>query len=76
MPLSLKSRRNTMMYKIQSVPSSVNRPLSVVRTLAATLSNPNLGAVVVFSAIGFLIAINLILRFPNVSTLIMEYNLF
>jgi hypothetical protein len=80
MPLSLKSRRNTMMYKIQSVPSSVNRPLSVVRTawrrLAATLSDPNLGAVVVFSAIGFLIAINLILRFPNLSTLIMEYNLF
>jgi hypothetical protein len=69
-----------MMYKIQSVPSSVNRHVSVVRTalrrLAATLSDPNLSAVVIFSAIGLLIAINLILRFPNVSTLIMEYNLF
>lgn len=69
-----------MMYKIQSVPSSVNRHVRVVRTawrrLAATLSDPNLGAVVVFSAIGLLIAINLILRFPNVSTLIMEYNQF
>jgi hypothetical protein len=69
-----------MRYEIQSVPTSANRRVGVVRTawrwFAATFADPNLSAVVVFCGIGLLIAINLILRFPDVSTVIMEYNLF
>jgi esterase/lipase superfamily enzyme len=69
-----------MMYDIQAVPKSVYRRVGMVgttcRQLAGTFVNSNFGAVVAFCSIGLLIAINLILRFPDVSTLIMEYNLF
>jgi hypothetical protein len=68
------------MYEIQSVSSSVNRRVimlrNVWRRVAATVADSNLGAVVIFCLIGFLATINLILRFPDASTLIMEYNLF
>jgi hypothetical protein len=69
-----------MTYDMQSAPRSVYRRVSMVgtacRQFAGTFVNSNFGAVVAFCSIGFLIAINLILRFPDVSTLIMEYNLF
>jgi hypothetical protein len=72
--------RNTHMYDFQSAPKAVKRCVSMVgtawREFAATFVNSNFGAVVAFSSIGLLIAINLILRFPDASTLIMEYNLF
>lgn len=69
-----------MMYEIRSVSGSANRRVimlrSVWRRLASTFADSNLGAVVVFCVIGLLATINLILRFPDASTLIMEYNLF
>jgi len=42
--------------------------------LAATLADPDFMAVVIFSAIGFLITLNLIIYFPNLGALIQEYN--
>jgi esterase/lipase superfamily enzyme len=69
-----------MRHEIQSFPSSANRRISAVRTawrwFSGAFADPNLSTVVVFCAIGLLAAINLILRFPDVSTVIMEYNLF
>jgi esterase/lipase superfamily enzyme len=69
-----------MTYDIQAVRKSAYRRVGMIgtgcRQLAGTFVNSNFGAVVAFCSIGLLIAINLILRFPDLSTLIMEYNLF
>ena len=44
--------------------------------LVMTITDPDLITVVAFSAIGLLIAINLILRFPDVGAIIEQYNQF
>lgn len=68
------------MHNIRSVWSSVTRRVSMVATawrqLAVTFVDSNLGTVVAFCSIGLLIGINLILRFPDISALIVQYNLF
>ena len=45
------------------------------RIVAAT-TNPDLIAVMLFCAIGLLIALNLILRFPDAGLLVEQYNVF
>jgi hypothetical protein len=42
----------------------------------AGVANPELHTVVAFSLIGFLVALNLILRFPDMGAVIAQYNLF
>jgi hypothetical protein len=44
--------------------------------LAATLTDPELVTVAAFSAIGILIALNLILRFPEFGAIFQQYNQF
>jgi hypothetical protein len=44
--------------------------------LAAALAEPNLFTVAAFCAIGLLIALNLILRFPEFGAVIQQYNQF
>jgi hypothetical protein len=45
------------------------------RIVAAT-TNPNLIAVTLFCAIGLLISLNLILRFPDAGLFVEQYNVF
>ena len=42
--------------------------------LAATLADPDFMAVAIFSAIGFLITLNLMIYFPNLGALVQQYN--
>jgi hypothetical protein len=42
----------------------------------AGFANPELHTVAAFSVIGFLVALNLILRFPDMGAVIAQYNLF
>jgi uncharacterized membrane protein YdfJ with MMPL/SSD domain len=44
--------------------------------LVTAIANPDLHAVVAFCLIGFLIALNLILRFPDFGAVIEQYNQF
>ena len=44
--------------------------------IAAATTNQDLIAVMLFSAIGLLIALNFILRFPDVGLLVEQYNVF
>ena len=44
--------------------------------LVATLTDPYLIAVVTFCVLGLLVALNVILRFPNLGALIEQYNQF
>ena len=44
--------------------------------LVTAIANPDLHAVVAFCLIGFLVALNLILRFPNFGAVIEQYNQF
>ena len=44
--------------------------------LVTAIANPDLHAVVAFCLIGFLVALNLILRFPDFGAVIEQYNQF
>jgi uncharacterized membrane protein YdfJ with MMPL/SSD domain len=44
--------------------------------LVTAIANPDLHAVVAFCLIGFLLALNLILRFPDFGAVIEQYNQF
>lgn len=44
--------------------------------LVTAIANPDLHGVVAFCLIGFLLALNLILRFPDFGTVIEQYNQF
>ena len=44
--------------------------------LAAAVKDPSLIAIVIFCAIGLLITLNLMLRFPDFGALIAQYNQF
>jgi hypothetical protein len=44
--------------------------------LVAASRDPNLIAIVIFCAIGLLVTVNLILRFPDLGALIAQYNQF
>jgi hypothetical protein len=47
-----------------------------LQQFGAAIRNPDLQAVVVFSLIGLLVALNLILRFPDFGAVIAQYNQF
>ena len=51
------------------------RQMTWDRIVAAT-TNPNLIAVTLFCAIGLLISLNLILRFPDAGLFVEQYNVF
>ncbi|MGA8322303.1 MAG: hypothetical protein WBE48_04140 [Xanthobacteraceae bacterium] len=59
---------------------STSRPASVVKAAwhraVAAIMTPDLSAVVAFCLIGFLLTLNLILRFPDLSAVIEQYNQF
>jgi hypothetical protein len=59
---------------------STGRPTSVAKTAwhraVAAIMTPDLSAVIAFCLIGFLLALNLILRFPDFGTVIEQYNQF
>jgi hypothetical protein len=54
----------------------VNAPVTAWDWIVATVTDPNLAAVVLFCGIGLLIAFNLILHFPAFGAIIAQYNQF
>jgi len=61
---------------MSSLPELRARKASPSSRLGAVIIDPNLTAVVLFCAIGLLAAFNLILRFPDLGTIIAQYNQF
>ena len=61
-------------------PKSTGRPASFAKTAwhraVAAIMTPDLSAVVAFCLIGFLLALNFILRFPDFGAVIEQYNQF
>jgi hypothetical protein len=59
---------------------STGRPAAIAKTAwrqtVAAIMTPDLRAVVVFCLIGLLLALNLILRFPDFGAVIEQYNQF
>ena len=64
----------------QSPTKPADRPASVAKATwlqaVAAIMTPDLNAVVVFCLIGLLLALNLILRFPDFGAVIEQYNQF
>jgi hypothetical protein len=54
----------------------IRAPETPYHRLVATLTDPDLIAVVTFCVLGLLIALNVILRFPDLGALIEQYNQF
>jgi hypothetical protein len=54
----------------------VNAADGILQHFGVAIRNPDLQAVLAFSLIGLLVALNLILRFPDFGTVIAQYNQF
>ena len=59
---------------------STARPASIAKAAwlqaVAAIMTPDLSAVIAFCLIGFLLPLNLMLRFPNLGAVIAQYNQF
>jgi hypothetical protein len=59
---------------------STARPASIAKAAwlqaVAAIMTPDLSAVIAFCLIGFLLTLNLMLRFPNLGAVIAQYNQF
>lgn len=68
------------MRKLQPLPTATVRRVGTTGAawgrIVATLTNPELVTITVFCAIGFLIAINLILRFPDFGATLQRFQQF
>ena len=66
--------------ELQPLPKTTRTPVNANRTrwtrLLAIAADPDFVPVVAFCAIGFLIALNMMLWFPNLGAAIAESNLF
>jgi hypothetical protein len=81
-----KKKGNTTMghspviRKLQPLANPHDRQVELVETqwtrFVAAATNPDLLAVVAFCVIGFLLAFNLMLRFPDLGAVIEQYNQF
>jgi len=61
---------------IKPAPRRINRTESAWGRTVATLTEPDFITVASFCAIGLLITLNLILRFPDFGAIIQQYNQF
>jgi hypothetical protein len=74
MTLLPEARRSPPPTKSTGRPAGIRK--TAWRQMAAAIITPDLGAVVAFCLIGILLALNLILRFPDFGAVIEQYNQF
>ena len=65
-----------MRRELQPSTKHVGRRIKVAETVWSRLVNPDFIVIVIFCAIGLLLTINVILRFPELGALIERYNQF
>jgi hypothetical protein len=70
----------TLLPEVRHSLPPTKSPASIAKTAwhrtVAAIMTPDLSAVIAFCLIGFLLALNLILRFPDLGAVIEQYNQF
>jgi hypothetical protein len=69
-----RSRNLRLIAKVED--RYVNPANGILQQFGAAIRNPDLQAVAAFSLFGLLVALNLILRFPDFGAVIAQYNQF
>jgi hypothetical protein len=73
-------RRSPIIHELQPISKPAGRQLKATKSqwarVVATITNPNLLAVVAICTIGLLLTLNFILRFPDFGAVIEQYNKF
>ena len=74
--LALLSAPRLLQFLINPTNRQAEKTETEWSRLVTAIANPDLHAVVAFCLIGFLLALNLILRFPDFGAVIEQYNQF